>query len=195
MTATWLRGPSTTDPSPGPTAETAAGGTAGREITVDAADADLATRSVDFDHFYRSNRDSVGRALALTLGDDSLGFEAADEAMARAYERWTVVAGYQNAEGWVYRTGLNWARSWLRRRKRAADKAPLLAQPASGFDGVIDVDLANALSKLHDDHRAVVVLRFYKDWSVEQTAEALDIAPGTVKSRLSRALAILNDEL
>ncbi len=148
-----------------------------------------------FEDFYRRHRDSIGRTLALTIGDEALGFEAADEAMVKAYERWGAVAGYTNPEGWVYRTGLNWARSWLRRRKRARAKNLLLAGTAAVSDQRPDTDLTRALQGLSDDHRAVVVLRYYRDWSVEQTAEALEIAPGTVKSRLSRALAQLNEEL
>jgi RNA polymerase sigma-70 factor (ECF subfamily) len=45
-----------------------------------------------------------------------------------------------------------------------------------------------ALDRLAVDQRAVVVLRYYLDWSEARTAAALGIAPGTVKSRLSRAL-------
>ena len=71
-----------------------------------------------FDVFYRSARDSVARALVLTLGNQELGVEAADEAMTRAYQRWIQVHSYENPEGWVYRVGLNWARSIWRKRRR-----------------------------------------------------------------------------
>lgn len=150
---------------------------------------------VRFDDFYQSHRDRVARMLALTLGDDGLGYEAADEAMSRAFENWSTVARYGNPEGWVYRTGLNWARSWLRRRKRGSAKDPLVAGPDRTVDQPIDPDVAQAIINLPDKYRSVVVLRYYRDWSVEQTAEALDIAPGTVKSRLSRALQKLEHEL
>jgi RNA polymerase sigma-70 factor (ECF subfamily) len=43
--------------------------------------------------------------------------------------------------------------------------------------------------------RGVVVCRFLLDWSVKQTAEALDIRPGTVKSRTARALESLENKL
>lgn len=142
---------------------------------------------VPFEHFYAACRDHLGRSLSLTLSDDSLGFEAADEALARAYERWDEVASYANPEGWCYRTGLNWARSWLRRRKRSRPKDLLLARSDSTNDVTPDTDLARAIATLNDEQRAVVILRFYRDWTVEQTADALGIAPGTVKSRLSRA--------
>lgn len=131
----------------------------------------------------------------MTLSDDALGFEAADEALARAYERWDEVASYANPEGWCYRTGLNWARSWLRRRKRSRPKDLLLAKSESSNDVTPDTDLERAIATLNDEQRAVVILRFYRDWSVEQTAEALGIAPGTVKSRLSRATDQLEQAL
>lgn len=149
----------------------------------------------DFDDFYRLHRDPVARTLALTLGDDALGYEAADEAMSRAYERWNDVSGYDNPQGWVYRVGLNWARSWLRRRKRGTSKDPLIAVAEEVEDQQIDTDLALAISRLPYKHRSVVVLRFYRDWSVAETAEALGIAAGTVKSRLSRALEQLEQQL
>ena len=148
-----------------------------------------------FDAFYENHRDDVGRCLAMTLGDAALGFDAADEAMARAYQRWDQIRSGPNPSGWVYRTGLNWARSWLRRRRRSSEKAPLLARPDSHTPHLVDTDLADALDLLSDDHRAVVVLRYFYDWSVDQTAEALDISAGTVKSRLSRALDQLNKRL
>lgn len=151
--------------------------------------------TTSFDEFYRRHRDAVARTLALTVGDDGLGFEAADEAMARAYQRWAVVSTLANPEGWVYRTGLNWARSWLRRRTRGAAKDPLLAPAERIEDRPGDPDLARAVARLPDKLRAVVVLRYYRDWSVEETADALDIAPGTVKSRLSRALHKLEQDL
>lgn len=131
----------------------------------------------------------------MTLNDDALGFEAADEALARAYERWDEVATYTNPEGWCYRTGLNWARSWLRRRKRSRPKDLLLAKTEQITDITPDTDLARAIVALSDEQRAVVILRFYRDWTVEQTADALGIAPGTVKSRLSRATDQLQQHL
>jgi RNA polymerase sigma-70 factor (ECF subfamily) len=52
-----------------------------------------------------------------------------------------------------------------------------------------------ALAGLALEHRTVVVLRYYLDWSHEQIAERLRIPVGTVKSRLSRALDQLGNKL
>ena len=54
-----------------------------------------------------------------------------------------------------------------------------------------DADIDRALRQLNVDQRAVVVCRFFIGYSELETAEALGIRPGTVKSRLSRALDTL----
>ncbi len=149
----------------------------------------------DFDTFYAANRDQIARALSLSLRNPDLGAEAADEAFVRACQRWAEVSTFANPQGWVYRVAMNWARSWLRRARREREKRPLLVKAEFAEDQIVDVDLERALESLAPAHRTVVVARFFMEWSVEETAEALGIRPGTVKSRLSRALNQLAGEL
>jgi RNA polymerase sigma factor (sigma-70 family) len=154
--------------------------------------------AADFEAFYARHRDSVARTLALGFNDPELGFEAADEAMVRAYRNWSKVSRYDNPEGWVFRVGLNWGRSWMRRRLTATIKAPMLVDHGKSptiEDLATDPDLAQAVAALKQDHRIVVVLRFERDYTVAQIAQILGVAEGTVKSRLSRALNLLAVEL
>jgi DNA-directed RNA polymerase specialized sigma24 family protein len=139
-----------------------------------------------FEVFYREQRAPIARALALTLRDSQLATEAVDEAMARAYQRWNRVQTLDNPGGWVYRVGLNWSRSILRRALRPA---PVWVTDAgtmtdgSGLDPAID----RALAELSIEQRAVVVCRLLIGLSEAQTATALGIRLGTAKSRLARA--------
>ena len=142
--------------------------------------------------FYRRHAEQVRQALCLALGDLDLGTEAADEAMARACERWSEIGEYDNPVGWAYRVGLNWARTH-QRRYRWRHRGPVPDRPVMAVPG--DPDLAEALARLSLDHRSVVVCRFYLDWSVEETAAALGLPDGTVKSRLRRALDVLHRQL
>ena len=146
-----------------------------------------------FEAFYRSAYGSVASALAYTLGDVDFGAEAADEAMARAFARWATVRTLANPVGWVYRVGLNWARSVLRRlhRRPQEQRLAVAVEPAT----VADVELRQALLALDVSLRSVVVCRYLFDWSVEQTAGALGLRAGTVKSRLHRAMALLEARL
>lgn len=149
-----------------------------------------------FHDFYAGSRDRVGRALAVTLGDADLAAESVDEAMARAYQRWSNVSRMENPSGWVYRVGLNVARSRIRRLTRRR------RLPASGGAAaevpepeVLEPAILRALLALPVDHRTVVVCRLLLGWSEAETAQALDIRPGTAKSRLHRATATLADQL
>jgi RNA polymerase sigma-70 factor (ECF subfamily) len=146
----------------------------------------------DFDDFYRTSREEMVRALVLTVGQRELGLEATDEAFARALEHWADVNGYDNPEGWVYRVGVNWARSRLRRR--SFTMAGLFTESVH-IDDLPEPELLTAVERLPIKYRSVVVARFFFDWSIEQTAEALGIPEGTVKTRQSRALTHLRRRL
>lgn len=146
----------------------------------------------DFEAFYNKAYGSVARALGVTLGDADLGREAADEAMARCFARWSTVQAYDNPAGWVYRVGLNWARSLrIKLNRRRTLPTPDSVPPATVTDPVIQ----QALQELDLELRAVVTCRMLLDWSTEETATALHLRPGTVKSRLHRALGLLETKL
>jgi RNA polymerase sigma factor (sigma-70 family) len=148
--------------------------------------------TAEFSDFYRRAWHKVARGLAVTLGDGDLAAEATDEAMARAYPRWASLSAYDNPAGWVYRVGLNWARSHHRRVARAI---PLSSRTEADLGEIADPAVHRALLALPIDQRAVVVCRLLLDWSVDETATALDVRPGTVKSRLHRALQTLESDL
>lgn len=149
--------------------------------------------SLPFGTFYEARRDRVARALALTLGDPDLASEAADEAMVRAFQRWDRISTYDDPGAWVYRVGLNWATSVLRRR-RLAPRIPV-DRDTTELGPVKEPDLAAALLELPVHQRTVVVCRFYLGLSEAETATALRIRPGTAKSRLHRALRQLETRL
>ena len=148
-----------------------------------------------FDAFYRAYVDRIYRALSLTLGDPQLGREATDEAMTRAYARWSRVCALDDPASWVFRVGFNWAVSWWRRRRRelpalADDRYPVVAGPDPA-----GLAARSALERLPVDQRAVVVCRVLLDLSTADTAAVLGIGEGTAKSRLARALTALRAEL
>lgn len=160
--------------------------------TADVARADVDARP-GFAAFYSQTYQRLAAALSSTLGDRDLGIEAADEAMARCYAHWATVSHYDNPAGWVYRVGLNWALSWKRKLARRHTLPP--GEHVEHAAMPVDPQIAAALASLDLRLRTVVVCRVLLDWSTEETAEALQIKPGTVKSRLHRGLARLAELL
>lgn len=151
-------------------------------------------RPQEFVQFYDQWRDPVRRGLALTVGDVTIADEAVDEAMTRALAAWDQISSYERPEGWVYRVGLNWARGLFRKR-RYEIVAQLDSDVAAADAAYPDLDVIDAVGRLSVRLRTVVVARYYLDWSTADVATALAIPQGTVKSRLSRALARLARDL
>jgi len=84
-------------------------------------------------------------------------------------------------------------RLWRRREKSWAE--PLEVADDRGGDRDLRLTVLSALRGLPPRQRAVVVLRYWEDRSVEETAALLGVAPGTVKSQGSKALAALRTVL
>jgi RNA polymerase sigma-70 factor (ECF subfamily) len=76
--------------------------------------------------------------------------------------RWGTVSGYDEPAAWVYRVGLNWARSrWRRVRREVLVGA--VAERLTADLSPDEVRMQAALDRLAVDQRAVVVLRYYLD--------------------------------
>jgi len=153
-----------------------------------------------FPPFYDEHYPQLVIAFQSALGDRRLAEDAAQEAMLRACQRWTKICDYDNPAGWCYRVGMNWATSRWRKRRREI----VTDEPRTGRAGVVtdlpedqlaDDELSEAMARLSEDQRQVIVLRIWLDWSVRDTGEALGIAEGTVRSRQNRALKRLKTEL
>lgn len=102
-------------------------------------------------------------------------------------------------EAWSYRLAV---RACMREAKQGPRWMPDMSiggdEPRTGdeFSAVVDRDqLERGFRRLSIEHRAVIVMRYLLDMSHEDAADALGIAPGTVGSRLSRAMAALRAAL
>lgn len=85
-------------------------------------------------------------------------------------------------------------RPWRREQAWAEPPEPAAGQPGPEV-GLDRVTLLGYLAEQPPRRRAVLVLRYYCDLSVEETADALGISTGTVKSQTARALAAVRARL
>jgi RNA polymerase sigma-70 factor (ECF subfamily) len=152
----------------------------------------------DFDIFYATtSRRLVGQLFAMT-GDLSEAEDAVQEAYIRAWRRWPRIRGYQDPEAWLrvvaYRISVN---SWRKARHRLAAHHRAdrdREQPGLSPDLLVVV---NALRKIPEEQRRVIVLHHLAGLSVEEIAAETGAPAGTVKARLARgrrALAPLVSE-
>jgi RNA polymerase sigma factor (sigma-70 family) len=96
---------------------------------------------------------------------------------------------------WVVRTALNLGVSWWRRRNREVPLAEHDAATPAGAGDSVDPALIAALRRLPARQREVLALRIFLDLDTETTAKVIGIAPGTVMTHLSRAVAALRRDL
>jgi RNA polymerase sigma-70 factor (sigma-E family) len=138
------------------------------------------------------------RRLALLLCQDRhRADDVVQQAIIKAYVHWARASGADNTDAYVnailVREFLHEQRSSWTRRVSVTDQLPespiLVADP----DG--QLDLQNAVTRLAPRQRAVLVLRYYCDLNIDQTAAALGCSTGTVKSQTARALAALRTRL
>ena len=101
---------------------------------------------------------------------------------------------------WFMRVVRNHCIDLIRRRRPGTDDTAELTDPGQNPELSLqtvqrDQELQQALTTLSDTQRQIIVLRDYMDLSYAEIAEVLDIAQGTVMSRLHRARMALKEEL
>jgi RNA polymerase sigma-70 factor (ECF subfamily) len=135
------------------------------------------------------------RAAFKVLGDRTSAEDVAEEALIRAYTRWSTVAGH--AEPWVTRVACNLAISQWRRNTVAADALPLLGTATvTVADASIDrLDLTRAVASLSRRQREVITLRYLLDMPESEVAKVLDCSEGSVSRHTTRALGHLRERL
>ena len=142
--------------------------------------------------------DVFGYLLYLTrdrsLADDLSG--STFEKALRSWPRFDPRRG--SARTWLLgiarTTALDWFRAESRRRRREEAVAPPEAEEADFVEGLSPA-LQSALAELSAGEREVIVLRVVIELDGEQTARVLGISPTAVSTRLSRALAKLEERV
>ena len=147
---------------------------------------------------YRTHAPEALRLAYLLTGERALAEDLVQDAFVRVLGRFHDLRN-RDAFWWYLRqTIVNLARSQFRRRR--VERAWLERQQPAGsvapLDDLGERDrLRRALMTLRPEQRAAIVLRFYEDLSEADTAQALGVAVGTVKSMVSRGMERLRTEL
>ena len=152
--------------------------------------------STDSDHRFLEqlapDLDRLRRMARVLVGDTDSADDLVGEAIARTLPRWRS-GKVDDGGAYVRRVMVNLAsRRWRRRALgRRRDHAALdwLAPQGDAPNAIAERDQTlRAVIALPVRRRAVIVLRFYEDLSLQQIARSLGVSEGTVKSQLSRAL-------
>lgn len=149
---------------------------------------------MEFSEYVAIRRARLVRSAVLLGCPEADAEDVVQTALSRALRSWRKVQRADSPDAYMQRILLNTLRDT--KRRRWSGEIPTETVPdAVGTDPsqrqTDGVAVRQALAALSPEHREVLVLRFYADLSERDTALALGLAPGTVKSRTSRALTVL----
>lgn len=173
-----------------------------------ADDRQLAQRAQAGDELaFASLVDSYGERIYNMLlhmcnGDSDMASELTQEAFVRAYERLDQFDGRSSFYTWLYRLARNRAIDVRKRKKPLASDPHEMHDPGELHDPAAAMEqqdmqclVQTALAAIDDEQREIILLRDFDGHDYAHIAELLDIAEGTVKSRLSRARKALREQI
>jgi RNA polymerase sigma-70 factor (sigma-E family) len=155
------------------------------------ADEYLEFAAVRAGYLYRS-------ACLLTAGDTHLAEDLVQETLGRLYVSWRRVSRVGNPAGYAQTVLMRTFLTHQRRRsstERATDVLPDVPDDGPGHDMPLRLTLLQALALLPAKDRAVVVLRYWEDRSIEETAQVMNASSAAVRTRCVRALGRLRELL
>ncbi|MFF2011035.1 SigE family RNA polymerase sigma factor [Streptomyces sp. NPDC058195] len=141
-------------------------------------------------HLFRS-------ACLLTSGDTHLAEDLVQETLGRMYVVWGS-SRLGNPAAYAQTVLVRVFLAHQRRRssgERPSDEIPEAPETAAQGDASLRLTLLEALRKLPAKDRAVVVLRYWEDRSIAETADVLHVSSAAVRTRSTRALARLRAQL
>ncbi len=150
----------------------------------------------EFRRFVAARMETLRGLAYLTCGDWQVAEDAVSTCLAKLYVRWGKVSSPDRyVTRMVMRAVIDESRRPWRREWSASHALPEMAVPDASDAVAEAIRVRHALGRLPAGQRAVLVLRFYADFSVEETAAALGRRPGTVTSQTVRGLATLRQLL
>jgi RNA polymerase sigma-70 factor (sigma-E family) len=158
-----------------------------------------AEESSTFEAYAAARGAALVRFAMLLTGDDHRAEDLVQEALTKAYLRWSRIRRTDNPDVYLRRLVINGSRAWWRRRANRETPALVSAERAApgdlGAEAAARDELWRLIAALPDQQRAVIVLRYYEDLDDATIAQILECTPGTVRTHAMRALQKLRAHL
>ena len=141
---------------------------------------------------YREHALGLTRLAFLVLGDRHAAEDVVQDAFCGLYRAWDRLPDHGNVQGYLRVSVLNGCRSALRRARRAPRPAPAphaVSAETDVLSGEEQRAAVAAVRRLPPRQREALVLRYFAGLTEQETAQAMGVSLGTVKSTTARAIA------
>ena len=147
----------------------------------------------DFIRLTLENKLGMYRLAFSILRNEADAEDAVSETVLKACEKLDNLRNTNKFKSWIMKILVNQAKTMLRGKNRI-DLMADMEQLEMSFDNQTG-ELWSVVSELDEEFRNVVILFYYEDMTTREIAKTLQIAEGTVKSRLSRAREKLKQKI
>jgi RNA polymerase sigma-70 factor, ECF subfamily len=155
--------------------------------------------SAAVDRLFDEHYERLVRSLSVAAGSREVARDAVQHAFVKAHLDWRRIEHYDDPVGWIRRVALNQISDHHRGLGRSLRLLGRLPRPEGEDDqtlGVVDrVDVDQAIRRLPERQRFAVSLYYLEGLSVQETASAMGVSVGSVKTHLSRGRAALKPAL
>lgn len=151
-----------------------------------------------FQALIHAEKEKLYRMAYVYMRNETDALEVFQETVYKAFKSITSLQDSRYFSTWLTRILINTAISSLKKNRKITAMSPeALEHIGDSYQLQLEdqLDLLEAVETLEEKYKTVLLLRYYKDYSVKQISEIMDCPEGTVKTNIHRGLSILRKKL
>ena len=142
------------------------------------------------------NKESLYRFAYSYVRNEDDALDIVHDAICKSLISISTLKNIDNIKSWIYQIVSNCAIDYIRKNKKyVAISDDIEESNAIGYDTYEDIDLQEALERLPEKYRIVIILRYFEDMKIGDIAQILNENENTIKTRLYNGLSKLKIEL
>lgn len=151
-----------------------------------------------FQKLIHLEKEKLYKMAYVYMKDEEEALEVFQETVYQAFKSIKKLKEDRYFSTWIIRILINISISTLRKKKRVVMINKEILDNMAGNHVVetdVRIDLLNALNEMDEKYKTVLLLRYYQDYTIQQIAVILDCPEGTVKTNISRGIAVLREKM
>lgn len=142
------------------------------------------------------NKESLYRFAYSYVKNEDDALDVVHDAICKSLANINTLNNTDNIKSWIYQIVSNCAIDHMRKNKKYVSVSDDLQEiQAVGYDTYEDIDLQEALERLPEKYRFVIILRYFEDMKIGEIAQILNENENTIKTRLYSGLSKLKLDL
>lgn len=146
-----------------------------------------------FQELIEEEKNKLYRMAYLYIKNEDDALDIVQETIYKAYISIKNLKDINYFSTWITRILINSALDFIKKKSRIIPIDEFSNLPNVEYEHEMEdsIDLVEAIERLNEPYKTVIILRYYKDFTIKQIADILDCPEGTVKTHLHRAIKIL----